>query len=86
MLPTTTMLALNSVSKHISVSPRFIRAVSSSFPSAERVAALKAEVVANGYPDHVLSARQTADLELILNGAFKPIDGFMTSSVYNRLP
>lgn len=35
------------------------------------------------YPDLTLSPRQLCDLELLLNGGFYPLTGFMTESEYN---
>jgi len=32
-----------------------------------------------------LNHRHTCDIELLLNGAFSPLDGFMTSNVYNKV-
>ncbi|KAH3757839.1 adenosine-5'-phosphosulfate kinase, mitochondrial [Pelomyxa schiedti] len=46
---------------------------------------LKAEVVAGGYPDHVLTGRQLTDVELVLTGAFSPLGGFMNKSQYESV-
>jgi len=52
------------------------------FPAAERVA-LKRE--AAQLPAWDLSARQLCDLELLLSGAFSPLEGFMTRADYDRV-
>jgi sulfate adenylyltransferase len=51
--------------------------------SEEDAAALKRE--ATRWPSWHLSARQTCDLELILNGAFNPLAGFMGRADYERV-
>ena len=40
---------------------------------------------ATHYNSHTLSDRQLCDLELILNGAFSPLDGFMIQEDYNSV-
>ena len=40
---------------------------------------------ATHYNSHTLSDRQLCDLELILNGAFSPLDGFMSQKDYNSV-
>ena len=37
------------------------------------------------YMSHTLTDRQLCDLELILNGAFSPLDGFMNQECYNSV-
>ena len=37
------------------------------------------------YNSHILTDRQLCDLELILNGAFSPLDGFMNKECYNSV-
>jgi len=37
------------------------------------------------YISHTLTDRQLCDLELILNGAFSPLDGFMRQECYNSV-
>jgi len=46
-----------------------------------RQAELKAE--AEQYPALTLTERQLCDLELILNGGFSPLEGFMNEKDYN---
>ena len=46
--------------------------------SSERAAQLRAE--SRGWPSIDLTARQLCDLELLLNGAFAPLRGFMTQA------
>ena len=36
-------------------------------------------------PDIILTERQLCDLELILNGGFSPLEGFMDQKDYTRL-
>ena len=45
--------------------------------------ALKDE--SNEYPSWTLTDRQICDLELLLNGAFSPLDGFMTKNDYESV-
>ncbi len=47
---------------------------------AEQAASLK--TAANTFPSVTLSERQLCDLELLMNGAFSPLDGFMTEATY----
>lgn len=49
----------------------------------ERAAQLKAE--SQGMVSVTLSQRQLCDLELLMNGAFSPLAGFMTEPVYDRV-
>ena len=44
---------------------------------------LKAE--ANNYPSWQLTNRQICDLELILNGGFHPINGFLSKNDYDSV-
>ena len=44
---------------------------------------LKAE--ANNYPSWQLTNRQICDLELILNGGFYPLDGFLSKEEYDSV-
>jgi len=37
------------------------------------------------YPSHTLSPRQTCDLELLLNGGFSPLSGFMDRRTYEKV-
>lgn len=39
----------------------------------------------NGLPDIVLSKRQMCDIELIMNGGFSPLDGFMSMQDYDSV-
>ncbi|MBT8420610.1 MAG: bifunctional sulfate adenylyltransferase/adenylylsulfate kinase [Gammaproteobacteria bacterium] len=48
-----------------------------------RAAALKTESVE--YASHTLSMRQTCDLELLLNGGFFPLSGFMDRQTYESV-
>src|SRR3989344_7286209 len=48
-----------------------------------RVALLKQE--AHKFPSITLSQRQLCDLELLMNGAFSPLRGFMTREVYESV-
>ena len=34
---------------------------------------------------YTLNARQTCDIELLMNGAFSPLEGFMTQTQYDKL-
>ena len=38
---------------------------------------------ARDLPSWDLNARQVCDIEMLLNGAFSPLDGFMTEADYN---
>lgn len=51
-----------------------------------RDAALKPKLVqeCESLPDVVLSERQLCDLELIMNGGFSPLEGFMGKADYER--
>ena len=40
---------------------------------------------ANHYPSWQLSDRQICDLELLLNGGFSPLDGFLNKADYNSV-
>ena len=40
---------------------------------------------ANDYPSWILSDRQICDLELILNGGFQPLCGFLTKDDYDSV-
>lgn len=51
--------------------------------SEERVSQLKLE--SQELLSVTLSQRQLCDLELLMNGAFSPLDGFMTERVYERV-
>ena len=35
-------------------------------------------------PQHTINHRQTCDIELLMNGAFSPLEGFMTQSQYDK--
>jgi len=37
------------------------------------------------FPSHTLTQRQLCDLELLMNGGFSPLTGFMTEDVYNTV-
>lgn len=50
---------------------------------ADRAATLKTE--SRNWPSWDLTARQTCDLELLLNGAFSPLTGFMGRADYDRV-
>ena len=43
----------------------------------EAKASLMEEVLEKAYPDVVLTGRQLCDVELLLNGGFNPLDGFL---------
>lgn len=47
---------------------------------AQRATSLKSE--AQAFPSISLTQRQLCDLELLMNGAFSPLDGFMTEFIY----
>src|SRR5437660_10119850 len=49
----------------------------------ERRAEIKTE--SRGLPSWDLTARQLCDLELLLNGGFSPLSGFMTKADYERV-
>jgi hypothetical protein len=55
---------------------------------ADARASLMEEVREKSYPDLVLTGRQLCDVELLLNGGFNPLDGFLnkadTESVYDN--
>lgn len=51
--------------------------------SAERNAEIRD--LSRDWPSWDLTARQLCDLELLLNGGFSPLPGFMTSADYNRV-
>ncbi|NOX08342.1 MAG: bifunctional sulfate adenylyltransferase/adenylylsulfate kinase [Gammaproteobacteria bacterium] len=40
--------------------------------------------ISEGFPSVTLSQRQVCDLELLMNGAFSPLTGFMGQDAYNR--
>ena len=40
---------------------------------------------ANDYPSWTLTDRQICDLELILNGGFQPLNGFLTKDDYDSV-
>jgi len=48
-------------------------------------AAEKEKAAARDYPNWNLSARQLCDLELLLNGAFSPLDGYLNRSEYEAV-
>ena len=56
----------------------------------DQVSALTNEMTANltlkakNLPSFVLTERQLCDLELIVNGGFSPLEGFMTQKDYIR--
>jgi len=51
--------------------------------AAEKTQNLKKE--SNHYPAWQLTDRQICDLELLLNGGFSPLDGFMGKADYNSV-
>ncbi|MGB5062223.1 MAG: adenylyltransferase, partial [Candidatus Competibacter sp.] len=51
--------------------------------SVEDAAPFKAE--AQGYPFWDLTPRQLCDLELLLNGGFSPLGGFLNRADYDRV-
>jgi sulfate adenylyltransferase len=51
--------------------------------TGESLNALKSE--SNELPDVVLSKRQLCDIELLLNGGFSPLDGFMNKADYDSV-
>src|SRR5256884_9484354 len=53
------------------------------YVSPERRAEIKTE--SKGLPSWDLTARQLCDLELLLNGGFSPLGGFMTKADYERV-
>ena len=46
---------------------------------------IKLKVQANNYPSWQLTNRQLCDLELILNGGFHPINGFLSKNDYDSV-
>ena len=46
---------------------------------------LELKAKANNYPSFQLSDRHLCDLELIMNGGFKPLSGFMTEKSYSSV-
>ena len=46
---------------------------------------LELKTQANNYPSLQLSSRHLCDLELIMNGGFNPLNGFMSKSDYNSV-
>ena len=48
-------------------------------------AAEKEKAAARDYPNWNLTARQLCDLELLLNGAFSPLDGFLNRGDYEAV-
>src|SRR5437762_6228605 len=53
------------------------------YADSERRAKIKIE--SKEYPSWDLTARQLCDLELLLNGGFSPLGGFMTKADYERV-
>src|SRR5437868_12322772 len=53
------------------------------YVGSERRAEIKTE--SKGLPSWDLTPRQLCDLELLLNGAFSPLPGFMTKADYERI-
>lgn len=51
-----------------------------------RDAAIRSSLLAESdtLPDIALTERQLCDLELILNGGFSPLEGFMSEADYTR--
>lgn len=47
---------------------------------------LLAEAECPSTPSFMLSDRQLCDLELLMNGGFSPLDGFMCKGDYERYP
>ena len=45
----------------------------------------KEKAAARDYPNWNLTARQLCDLELLLNGAFSPLDGFLNRAGYEAV-
>nr|VFK64142.1 MAG: sulfate adenylyltransferase [Candidatus Kentron sp. TUN] len=69
---------------HVETQPPSILARSTNlFIDEIGASALKIESL--HYPFHTLSLRQTCDLELILNGGFSPLAGFMDRQNYERV-
>jgi len=60
--------------------PGFLREL---LVAEEKVAKLKKEVV--HLPSWDLTQRQVQDIELLLNGAFSPLDGFLTQSDFDSV-
>ena len=46
---------------------------------------LELKAQANNYPSLKLSDRHLCDLELIMNGGFSPLDGFMSQNDYDAV-
>ena len=46
---------------------------------------IKLKAKANNYPSWQLTNRQICDLELILNGGFHPLDGFLSKDEYSSV-
>ena len=46
---------------------------------------LELKVQANNYPSWQLTNRQICDLELILNGGFDPLNGFLSKNDYDSV-
>ena len=53
------------------------------FADEERAASMKTD--SRDWPSHTLTPRQLCDLELLLNGGFSPLTGFMTQVDYDRV-
>ena len=53
------------------------------FVDADRAASVKTE--SRDWPSHDLTPRQLCDLELLLNGGFSPLTGFMGQADYDRV-
>ena len=43
------------------------------------------KVQSRDYPSWDLTARQMCDIELLMNGAFSPLEGFMGQADYDRV-